>query len=265
MHFFCIKGGNTIIHFVEKGTGEPLLLIHGLGNTIELWNSQDSLSKHFKLIIPELRGHGNSKLSIGTNISTFVSDIITMLEQLKIDNVHVCGLSLGGVIAQELYLRKPSLVKSLILSNTVSYTPLLFRNLILFYCFKNVMEKSKEEIERFFASTCIYNSKDAELVKSAESCFSINKIAYLKTSISSLARNYLPFLPFFRIPVMVLGSNRDQVTPVFSALQTYSLLPKAELHIFKNCGHLSNIEKKDEFNSRIHSFLVKNSVLEKTV
>ena len=261
--FCCFKGGNTIIHFVEKGSGEPLLLIHGLGNTIDLWNSQHSLSSHFKLIIPELRGHGDSKLSSGTNVSTFVSDIISLLEQLKINKVHVCGLSLGGVIAQELYLRKPSIVKSLILSNTISYTPTLFRNLVLFYCFKNVMEKSKEEIRRFFASTCVYNTKDEEVVKSAEVSFSINKMAYLLTSISSLARNFLPFLPFFKIPVLVLGSNKDQVTPVFSALQTYSLLPKAELHIFKDCGHLSNIEKKDEFNSRILSFLAKNSVLEK--
>jgi 3-oxoadipate enol-lactonase len=124
------------------------------------------------------------------------------------------------------------------------------------------LEKSKEEIRNFFASTCIYNSTDEELVKSAESCFSINKLAYLKTSISSVARNYLPFLPFFKIPVLVLGSNKDKVTPVLSALQTYWFLPKAELHIFKDCGHLSNIEKKDEFNSRVLSFLAKNSVLD---
>ncbi|AGK53693.1 alpha/beta fold hydrolase [Bacillus sp. 1NLA3E] len=252
-------GGNSIINFFEKGSGEPLLLIHGLGNNLQLWNSQNILANNHHLIIPELRGHGDSTISTGMNVTTYVSDILALLNRLKLEKVNVCGLSLGGIIAQELYLRKPSVVKSLILCNTISYTPFIFRNFILFFGFKNILEKSKGELIKFFASQCIYNNGDAELLRTAESTFSINKMAYIQSSLSSLARNYLPFLPFIKIPVLVLGSNKDRVTPVFSALQTYSFIPHSELHIFKECGHLSNIEKKDEFNHKVLSFLSKIS------
>lgn len=199
------------------------------------------------------------------NVTTYVSDILELLDKLKLKKVNVCGLSLGGIIAQELYLRKPSVVKSLILCNTISYTPFIFRNFILFFGFKNILEKSQGELIKFFASQCIYNNGNAELLKTAESTFSVNKMAYIQSSLSSLARNYLPFLPFIKIPVLVLGSNKDRVTPVFSALQTYSLIPHSELHIFKECGHLSNIEKKDEFNNRVLSFLSKNRLSVNTV
>ncbi len=223
------------------------------------------MANHYRLIIPELRGHGDSNVSTSINITSFVSDILTLLEQLGLEEVNVCGLSLGGMIAQELYLKKPSMVKSLILSNTISYTPFLFRNVIFYFCFKNIIEKTKEELENFFALQCIYNKGDLELLKSAEITFTINKISYLQSSLSSLSRNYLPILPFIKIPVLVLGSHNDKVTPVFSALQTYSLIPNSELHIFKECGHLSNIEKKDEFNDRVLKFLSKICLHEKTV
>ena len=98
----------TIIHYIERGAGEPLLLIHGLGNTIDLWNSQHALSEHFRLIIPELRGHGTSAITNDISIHTFVSDIFALLDLLKIEKVNICGLSLGGIIAQEMYVRRPS-------------------------------------------------------------------------------------------------------------------------------------------------------------
>lgn len=191
------------------------------------------------------------------NVSTFVSDILSLLNYLGLKKVNVCGLSLGGIIAQELIIRKPSIVQSLILCNTVSYTPYMVRNFVLFWGFKQIIEKSQAELKKFFVSQCIYNNVDTALLESAEASFSINKMSYIQASLSSLSRNYLPFLPFIKTPVLVLGSNKDKITPVFSALQTYSLLPKSELHIFKECGHLSNIEKKDEFNDRVLSFLSK--------
>ena len=245
----------SIINFIERGSGEPLLLIHGLGNTMELWNPQYNLANHFHLIIPELRGHGHSEISTNITVESFAADIILLLDFLKIDKVNVCGLSLGGVVAQELYIKNPSRVKSLILCHSPSYTPYLFRNIALFFGIKSITTRSKEETTHFFASYCIYNRKDPGLLESAQRTFSINKRSYISSSKSALSKNYLPYLPFIKIPVLVLGSDRDRVTPVYCAFQTFSLLPNSELHIFKECGHLSNIEKKEEFNDQVLTFL----------
>lgn len=244
-----------MIHYIERGCGEPLLLIHGLGNTKELWNSQHTLSEHFRLIIPELRGHGNSNITSDISIRSFVSDIFALLDFLKIDKVHVCGLSLGGIIAQEMYVRRPSQIKSIILCNSVSYTPYYLRSIVLFLGVSSVIYKTEAENARFFASRCIYNQQDRRLMKEAENTFAIKKMTYISSSQSSLSKNYLPFLPFIKIPVLVIGSQQDQVTPVQFAFQTHAFLPNSELFILKECGHLSNIEKKKEFNQRILAFL----------
>ena len=245
----------TIIHYIERGAGEPLLLIHGLGNTIDLWNSQHALSEHFRLIIPELRGHGTSAITNDISIHTFVSDIFALLDLLKIEKVNICGLSLGGIIAQEMYVRRPSQVKSLILCNSVSYTPYFLRSIVLFLGISSVLYKTETENARFFASKCIYNQQDRRLIKEAEKTFAINKMTYISSSRSSLSKNYLPFLPFIKIPVLVIGSQQDQVTPIQFAFQTHAFLPNSELFILKECGHLSNIEKRKEFNQRILTFL----------
>lgn len=213
------------------------------------------LAEHYRLIIPELRGHGDSPLSTDISIHTFVKDILELVDFLKIEKVHVCGLSLGGIIAQELYLRRPSLVNSLILCNSLSYTPVLLRSMIFSLGVLSVMNRTNEENAKHFAEKCIYNQKDLELMRRAEETFFINKITYISSTKSSLSRNYLPFLPFFNIPVLVVGSAQDQVTPVYCAYQTHTLLPNSELFILKKCGHLSNIEKKEEFNDKVMSFL----------
>jgi len=228
-----------MIHYIERGSGEPLLLIHGLGNTIELWNAQHMLSEHFRLIIPELRGHGNSEITSDISIRSFVSDIFSLLDFLKIENVHICGLSLGGIIAQEMYVRRPAQVKSLILCNSVSYTPYFLRSSVLFLGISSIIRRTDEDNSRFFASKCIYDQRDKSLMKEAEKTFVIKKRTYISSSRSSLSKNYLPFLPFIKIPVLVIGSQQDQVTPVQFALQTHAFLPNSELFILQECGHLS--------------------------
>ncbi|MBB6445279.1 pimeloyl-ACP methyl ester carboxylesterase [Bacillus benzoevorans] len=220
-----------------------------------MWNSQHQLAEHYRLIIPELRGHGDSPLSTDISIRAFVTDILEVLDFLEIEKVHVCGLSLGGIVAQELYLRRPSLVNSLIICNSLSYAPFWLRGIVLYLGASSVMNRTNEENTKLFAAKCIYNQKDLALMRRAEETFFINKITYISSSKSSLSRNYLPFLPFFKIPVLVVGSDQDKVTPVYCAYQTHVLLPNSELFILRKCGHLSNIEKKEEFNNKVLSFL----------
>ncbi|MCM2534306.1 alpha/beta fold hydrolase [Neobacillus pocheonensis] len=96
---------NKIMPYLRMGCGDPLVLIHGLGGIKENWNKQFVLSEHYELIIPDLRGHGENLTLDGITINNFAKDILSLLNELNIQKAHICGLSMGGTVTQEIYRR----------------------------------------------------------------------------------------------------------------------------------------------------------------
>jgi pimeloyl-ACP methyl ester carboxylesterase len=115
---------NTKIYYEVEGSGEPLMLIHGVRGSNRNWEYvRPFITKHFQTIFPDLRGHGlSSELTEITKVDTFAQDHIELLKHLEIDQCHVAGHSLGGFIAQQMALDAPSKIKSLILIDTAPTT-----------------------------------------------------------------------------------------------------------------------------------------------
>ncbi|MFX0078940.1 MAG: alpha/beta fold hydrolase [Candidatus Hermodarchaeota archaeon] len=115
---------NAKIYYEVGGSGEPLLLIHGVRGSIRNWEYvRPIITKHFQTIFADLRGHGqSSELTEITKVETFAQDHIELLKHLEIDQCHVAGHSLGGFIAQQIALDAPSQLKSLILIDTAPTT-----------------------------------------------------------------------------------------------------------------------------------------------
>ncbi len=116
------------IHYLHFGTGEPLVLIHGLGEVKEGWQNQYALADQFELIIPDLRGHGECNKTDGISIENFAADIISLLNELRIENAHILGLSMGGAVVQEIYRLAPNRCRSLLLISTFHYFPKPLKN-----------------------------------------------------------------------------------------------------------------------------------------
>ena len=114
-----------------RGEGDPVLLIHGLGSDNTGWEFQEEdLAKYFHLIMPDLRGHGTTTVTeLGMMISPDVvaDDLSGLLEHLGHEKVHVVGISLGGMVAQNFVLRHPDKVDKLVLVDT---TPKVTEDLI---------------------------------------------------------------------------------------------------------------------------------------
>ncbi len=102
----------------RMGSGEPLVLIHGLGERKEAWVCQYALANSYDLIIPDLPGHGQSTPAEEVSIEAFARDTLELLDVLGVESAHICGLSMGGVVAQEMYRMAPDRCRSLILVNT---------------------------------------------------------------------------------------------------------------------------------------------------
>jgi pimeloyl-ACP methyl ester carboxylesterase len=112
---------NININYILEGKGEPLILVHGFGTKLEGWHFQiEFFKKEMKVIALDNRGVGkSSRPNYPYTMDMFVEDINKLLKHLKIDEpIHLCGISMGGMIVQHFALRYPEKLKTLILCAT---------------------------------------------------------------------------------------------------------------------------------------------------
>jgi pimeloyl-ACP methyl ester carboxylesterase len=113
------------LHYVDRGKGEPLLLVHGFGACAADWGSiADTLAQDYRLIIPDLRGHGWST-DPASSFSTLRSsdDISALLNSLGLRSVRAIGLSMGGMVLLHLASREPDRISSMVLVSSASQLP----------------------------------------------------------------------------------------------------------------------------------------------
>lgn len=244
-----------MIDYIDIGNGNPILFIHGLGNRKESWYPQYELSKTNRLIIIELRGHGLSVVTEDLTVETFAKDIIELLDYLEIEKVTVCGLSLGGLIAQELYKKSKERIKSLILCNTTFYIPVSAGSLSLKRSEKLINEIGYKEYLNKSVEACLYNKDNKEIVEKAKNCFLFRKDTYIKSISSAFGRNYYYDLYNIKVPTLLVFSVEDKITSVYNGYFMNFCIKKSNLVVFNGCGHLSNIEKSNEFNNAIKAHL----------
>ena len=118
---------DMLVHCVVEGpdTAPPLLLLHSIGTTQNIWDAQaKALAGRFRVIRPDLRGHGMSSVTPGDyTMRQLAQDALALLDALGIGKAHVAGISIGGRIAQQIAAEAPERVLSLCLLNTALEFP----------------------------------------------------------------------------------------------------------------------------------------------
>ena len=115
--------GEVDLYYEVHGSGEPLVMVLGLGQDIATWGFQiEELSKHLRLIVFDNRDSGkSSRCSDNYTTETMARDILGLMDHLRIEKTHLLGTSMGGMIAQHVALMAPERLKSLILAGTTSW------------------------------------------------------------------------------------------------------------------------------------------------
>ena len=116
------RNNDLELHYLERGTGEPVLLIHGLGSSGADWAFQmPALEKQFHVIAPDLPGSGHSSAR-GTvySIKSFAESLWSLLDGLEKTQINIVGFSLGGAVALEMALQRPNCVPRLVLINSLA-------------------------------------------------------------------------------------------------------------------------------------------------
>jgi 3-oxoadipate enol-lactonase len=124
---------SELLYFGERGSGPPLLLVHGLMATGEMFEPvTKQLASHYHLIIPDLRGHGRSrKLPPPYTAVKMASDLASLLDHLGIESASVLGDSMGGAIAQQFVVDYPKRCSRLVLASTYTYNFVTFGEKII--------------------------------------------------------------------------------------------------------------------------------------
>src|SRR5277367_5888879 len=110
------------LHYLERGSGEPLVLIHGLGSSGADWALQvPALQGRFRVIVPDLPGSGRSAaLQTGCSIEKLAGALWALCEHVNAPRINVVGFSLGGAVGLEMALQRPHAVRRLALINSLA-------------------------------------------------------------------------------------------------------------------------------------------------
>ena len=258
------------IRYWEAGSGPPLLLVHGLGNSALTWRSNlEALGERFHAIAVDLPGHGLSDMPRQRfGLSAAARFLGAFMDAIGEPSAYVVGNSMGGVVALELALVEPERVRALVLVDSVG----LGKEIALFLRLGSVPgigEYYERPNQRRIANMCramLYDHRflDDEVVAEMlryrkRSGAPRALLRFLRTGVNIFGQrpaiDRSASLASLRMPLLVLWGQQDRLVPVTHAQAVSELCPNAQVHIFDRCGHWPQVEHAEEFNRLVASFL----------
>ncbi len=273
------------IYYEIHGEGEPLLLIEGLGYSTWMWFKQiPAFSREYKVIIFDNRGVGNTdKPDSEYTIGMMADDTAGLLKALGEDSAHVLGVSMGGFIAEELALRYPDMVKSLVLVSTSSTgkgsMPMgsnLWSSFVkLWGLMPDVLEFSgkgsipminsfgltPEKRIRYglsLAFTPEYFETHAEEVDRIVGWRLANpqpSYGWKRQLMAGIGFEASDRVSRIKALTLVVTGSEDRVVPPESSKRLAEEIPNSRIVTLEETGHLLFIEKAEEFNKIVLNFL----------
>jgi len=254
-----IKVQDIHFHYEIAGRGQPLLFIHSLGSSMRDWERQvPFFSRNHRVVTVDVRGHGQSDKPAGRySIALFASDIAELIRLLGLGPTHVVGISMGGMIAFQMAVSTPELLKSLVIVNSGpefilrgirQKLPFLWRGLIIRFMGmrkmgeilgKNLFPQPEQEpLRRLITERWAQNDRKA----------------YLNSLRAFNGWSVTDRLGDIRCPALILTADRDY-TPVAYKEAYAAKIPFAKVVAISNSRHLTPLDQPDAFNQALEAFL----------
>ncbi len=261
-----IRVGDVHVRVKVTGEGPPLLLVHGLGASLELWQPLIDQLSGYQVITLDNPGAGASTVpSPPWRMPKYAQVLDLLLEELGYDQVDVLGLSFGGMICQELALRYPERIRKLILAGTSAGWGSLLGSPLALSILATPLRYYSPAYMAAVAPFLYGGEADggSELVKAqteARMKAPPSIPGYFAQMTTAMTWTSVPFLPALKVPTLVLAGASDPITPPYTCYQIASLIPGAEYAEIKRGGHLFLIEKPATSAAVITEFLQRESV-----
>jgi pimeloyl-ACP methyl ester carboxylesterase len=249
------------IYWESHGTGEPVLMIMGLSFPLEMWNrTLPEISKRYRAIVFDNRGVGRSDVPRGPyRIAGMARDALAVMDAAGLQSAHVMGASMGGMIAQELALRHPERVRSLLLGCTscggFRARPPNLRRMPIFRKWGNMtsMERARAVVPMLYADTTPQDVIEEDLRVRVLRYPTMRGVLYQALAIpfwSSYRR-----LPRLRVPTLVVHGEKDKILPPLNGKRVAERIPGARLKMIPNAGHMMISDQPEIAMGEILRFL----------
>lgn len=235
------------LHYVRRGTGEPLLLIQGMSANHLHWGHEflGLLDDDFEIVAYDHRGIGHSgPVTNPFTIVDLAEDAAALLDELEWDSAHVMGISMGGMVAQELTLRHPERVRTLVLGCTYAggegsalTDPQVIQRLGQLFMTGRTEEGLRAGFEYNVSREYASDPRNFELTKriAAELPASLDILMLQVQAIAS--HDTSARLGDIEVPTLVLHGTEDQMLPASNAKAIADRIPGARLELFEGVGH----------------------------
>lgn len=249
-------------NYHDLGEGPVVLLIHGSGPGVTAYANwrltMPELAKHFRVIAPDMVGFGETERPVGHRYSmdSWVAHTLGLLDALGIERAHVVGNSFGGALALALAIQAPERVGKLVLMGAAGvsfpitegldavwgYTPSLqsMRTLLDIFAFDRTLVNDELAQLRYEASIRPdYHEAFASMFPAPRQRW-VDALASPERAIRALEHGTL-----------IVHGREDRIIPIETSLKLLEWIPKAQLHVFGQCGHWTQIEHAGRFNKLV--------------
>jgi 3-oxoadipate enol-lactonase len=263
MDFKALNG--VVLHVQDLGPAERPVLVfsNSLGTDFRIWNDVVArLGDQFRIVLYDKRGHGLSELGeTPYRIADHVADLAALLDELAIEGAIVCGLSVGGLVAQGLYASRPELVSGLILSDTAHRigSAALWNERMAAIEKGGIASIAEAILERWF-SRDLRENDPAALAGWRAMLTRTPEAGYLGTCAAIRDADFTEEAGRIAVPTLCIVGDQDGATPPELVRQTADLIPGARYQVIAGAGHLPCIERPAEVARLIEGFALENGL-----
>lgn len=262
-----IVAGGIRTNYHDLGDGAPVLLIHGSGPGVTAYANwrltMPALSAHFRVIAPDIVGFGETERPqrFGYTLDNWVSHVLGLLDALGIERAHVVGNSFGGALALSLAIRAPERVGRLVLMGSAGVPFPITEGLDAVWGYTPSIANMRALLDVFAVDRSLVNDElaklryDASIRPGYQEAFAAMFPAPRQRWVDALASPEAAIRALTNETLIVHG-REDRVIPLASSLRLLALIPHAQLHVFGQCGHWTQIEHAARFNSLVMRHLL---------
>lgn len=251
--------GDVRLYYEETGQGEPLLFLHGLGSQTSDWRLQTPVfAEYYRAIIIDMRGHGRSEKPPGPySIPLMAADIACVVRQIDVDSVHVVGLSMGGMVAFQLAIDEPNLVRSLVVVNSVpSLAPRSVRERAQIWWRQLLAYTLGPGLTGRFLSRRLFPKEEHALFRRllAEQWAQNDRRSYIAAMNACLDWDVADRIDRICCPTLILSGEHDYL-PLDAKQNCARRISGAEFVVIEDSRHATPVDQAQRFNEIVLDFL----------
>ena len=250
----------TYYLFNKKDQKTPIVFVHGVGLTHEIWHPQLNFFKEYTTLTYDILGHGKSTLNKEIiSFNDFSNQIIELIDELKIDQIHLVGFSIGSLIARNFATRFGERLKSLTLLGSIYKRSDEQQKIVnqRFEQARSEFKLSRQALKRWFTDKYLENNPD--IYEKISSILSSNNMAnFLKVYELFVKHKNDENFSKIKVSTLIMTGEFDIGSTVEMSRELNKIINNSQLSIIKNGKHLCSIECADEVNLEIKKFIDTN-------